>query len=554
MQRQLGRLSDSHVRLFLAIVLRSQAVFDQFYGKLTPAAFFDGGLRRVWQAAEQRYHQGEILPTAPELVADVLANGQDDMSVDPAAYQQIQDAQAFIAWAYADATFAGTSPASPEMERFAFTVGPKVLLQAHVESLVQQLPGAEASTVPLFLEEAHNKASMFATIDSGNDQNFLFRDGWDTSAPLLIRTTGFAFLDRFMAGGEAPGEAYLFMAPQGTCKTVFSVMKWAASGRTAYAKTFEPGYDGRLGISVLVTYEASHEPEILHRSLSYAASIHKDRLQAMGTEGLRALSADAERPLPYEESLFSQQIADGMFIPERARIEAELGWMNQHLVCFDFSGSDKRAPHAGHGGIPEIVQRLQSLLRARGPNHYIDTVVVDYLGIMADRHLATLPAKDRPDDHKYFQRLVEIARNKIAKAFGCPVWLTHQLSGVANSSASPTKRLHHTDAKGSKMVGENADFAFVVGNLTNESLGVIDCAKRRRYKQMPRAVIQVKGEFNTIVARDSLSIDTRGRIVDRQTQEATRGPRIARPNASSALTASSVDAGDGFDSIGDSEE
>jgi hypothetical protein len=402
-----------------------------------------------------------------------------------------------------------------------------LLLRAHNDQTLRQLASSQLQELPFVLREAQARADLFASFGAVVRREEVFAEGWDRRSPQTLRTTGFSFFDRFMGGGEANGEAYVFMAPLGTCKTVLSVMKWVASARQAYTATLADGWDGRKGLSVLVSYEASLNSELQHRALSYAAKIHKDRLQAMGHLGLEALNNDPYNPLPYEHTLFAREISDGMFVPERQRVSQELGWMNSHLVCFDFSGASTENSAFANGGISGLVQRLQATLRAWGDQYYVHSVVIDYLGLMADRYNVTLPPRAQQESHVLYQASVDAAVNTIAKPYDCPVWIMHQLSGEANARLNPTSTMHHTQAKGSKLVGENAAFCFVVGHLTAESMGVLSCTKHRRYKPLPNTVIQVVGEFNNMRGLDNYSIDSRGQIVDRATMNATVGPRAA---------------------------
>ena len=76
--------------------------------------------------------------------------------------------------------------------------------------------------------------------------------------------------------------------------------------------------------------------------------------------------------------------------------------------------------------------------------------------------------------------------------------------------------MHHTDSAESKSFAENLDFAFVVGNLNEKNQGQISCTKHRRAAGKPGKVIEVDGDFNTVVARDDLYVDpSRMTIVDR---------------------------------------
>jgi hypothetical protein len=85
---------------------------------------------------------------------------------------------------------------------------------------------------------------------------------------------------------------------------------------------------------------------------------------------------------------------------------------------------------------------------------------------------------------------------------------------------SPTKTLHHTDAKGSKSFGENLDFSFVIGNLNSDSMGQIACTKHRRFRKVPPSIIRVDGEYNSVVGLNNYHIDSRGQIVEKSTMAA----------------------------------
>jgi hypothetical protein len=88
---------------------------------------------------------------------------------------------------------------------------------------------------------------------------------------------------------------------------------------------------------------------------------------------------------------------------------------------------------------------------------------------------------------------------------------------------SPTKTMHHTDAKGSKSFAENLHFAFVIGNLNMDQLGQIACTKFRRAKRLPPSIIRVEGEFNDVVAPTNYHIDAKGQIIDKDTISSTGG-------------------------------
>lgn len=308
------------------------------------------------------------------------------------------------------------------------------------------------------------------------------------------------------------------MAPYGTCKTTLGVMLWCTAAKQCFEQTLSEDYDGRKGMSVLVSYEAPLSPEIQHRSVMYAAQINRFSLEKMGSDGLSALSDDPDNPLPYEKKLFAAQIADGVFKPERTRVNECIGWLDEHVHCIDMSGSDRENfPGAGYGGVQEIVNRIKLELREResdGSEWYVKNVIVDYLGLMVDRD-STLRKSDPVEDHKAYQAAVAQIVNLVSKPFDCPSWILHQLSGVANATLNPTKVLHHTDAKGSKSFGENLDFCFVIGSLNADSLGQVACTKHRRAAKQAPSVIKVDGEYNLVTSPTNFQIDNKGQIVDK---------------------------------------
>jgi hypothetical protein len=294
-------------------------------------------------------------------------------------------------------------------------------------------------------------------------------------------------------------------------------MLWATAAQQCYEDTLAEDWDQRKGLSVLVTYEAPLAPEILHRLVMYSSRVSRYSLERMGLDGIDALNNNENDPLSYEQRLFTTEIRDGVFKPERVRVAEIEHWVNAHTLCLDFSGADPLHPTAGNGGVAEIVQRIKQELQQRGPEYYIKNVIIDYLGLMIDNDSKLKNTKNPMETHRSYQQAGELCVKQICKPFNCHAWLMHQLSGEANSQQSVTAKLHHTDAKGSKSFAENLSFAFVVGNLNLEGLGQIMCTKHRRYRRLPPTIIKVDGEFNLVLSPDNYHIDSRGNIVDKAT-------------------------------------
>jgi len=540
--RQSSRLSGAHLRLFVAILLQNETVFTHFKGQLTVDSFAEEGYQLLYRTLIDFHTNYQTLPSFAELWADLETHFENDYEI--ISEDGRVELEEFLEYAADPDLFQDYSPTHPKMEKFAYKAGERILMHFHSSQLQSTLQkGLDYDQLPFVLQQYQMQLELIK-MHSKEEQDgvaLTFFENWDKTNPKIIRSTGLGFLDKYLGGGTAAFEAYGLMAPYGTCKTTLAVMLWCTAAQQCYEESLADDWDGRKGLSVLVTYEAALSPEIQHRAAMYAASVNRYSLDKMGLAGLDALSNDPDNPLPYEKSKFSQEISDGVFRPDRARVDAIIPVLNNHTIGLDFSGADPRFPTAGSGGVGEIVQRINRELKKRGPEYYVRNVIIDYLGLMVDRDVNLKGAKQK-EDHKTYQEQVYRVSCEISKPFACHAWILHQLSGQANAILSPTKTLHHTDAKGSKSFAENLDFAIVIGNLNGDSMGQIACTKARRFRRMPPSVIQVDGEFNLVRAPDNYHIDGRGQIVDKSTLTAA-GANVDSPSYAGIVDTSQLDAG-----------
>jgi hypothetical protein len=547
--RQESRLSAAHLRLFVTILMQNETIFNHFKSKLTVAHFTEESYQLLYRVLLDFYNENKSLPSFTEIWADLESMFEQDSEVISDASRI--DLEDFLAYATDPDVLEGESVTSKKLENFALRAGKRMLMHAQTRDLQIALhQGVKEKDLPFVLQKTQLELEMLKTMGIKDKLALTFDSDWDKHDPKIIRTTGIGFLDKYLGGGTAEGEVYGIMAPYGTCKTTLAVMLWCETAKQCYEEILENG-ENKSGISVLVTYEAPKAPEILHRALMYAARVRRDSLDKMGMEGLSSLLDDPDNPLDYERKIFKQEIDDGVFKPERARVVSAVNWLNNHTLCLDFSGSDKDFPTAGSNGIDEIVQRIRLELRTRGPSCYVRNVIVDYLGLMVDRDV-TLKQNDskRQEDHKTYQTAVQRIARELCKPFNCHCFVFHQLSGHANSMLSPTKTLHHTDAKGSKSFGENLDFSFVIGNLNTDAMGQIACTKHRRFRKMPPSIIQVDGEFNSVIALNNYHVDSRGQIVEKSTMT-TAGASV---NDAAFSTISLQENNNNVEEIEDTEE
>lgn len=525
MDRQSSRLSSAQLKLFFAILIRNRVVFDHFKVNLTVNHFVEETYRLVYQVVLAYVEEHNTLPQESQLTVEVqtaLYNRQEDPS------DELLDALSdLVDYVFGPTTFRNQDPEHTDFTTYAFKIGQQILLLKHKQSLQEELLDQDVNLLSDFLDAALQSHSLLSLTGYSTEQTLTFEPEWDVQDIMHRRSTGVGYLDRFLNGGTVDGEVYLFMAPYGTCKTTQGVMLWCLAAKQAY-HDYLINPDSPKGLSVLVSYEAPLSQEIRNRALMYTAMVHRDRLELMGTAGLNSLSDDPDNPLPYEHQLFRQQIQDQTFIPERQRVEQAISWLNKHTLCLDFSGSDPRFPKAGYGGIAEITQRIELEIRNRG-NVKVNFVCVDYLGVMCNRHNDTIAGR-KEEVHTVYRDAIAKISSQIAKRFKTPAWVLHQLSGEANAVTSLKKKLHHTDAEGSKKVAENADFAFVVSNLNPDSMGKLACTKHRRAQARPDVIIKVDGAYNYITAPDNYCLDNRGQIVDKSTMATVGAANLDLPD------------------------
>jgi len=529
--RQSARLSATHLtaarlRLWVAILIQNELVFKHFLANLAVEHFTEESYQLLYRCVLELYREHEALPTEVELQTELAGYFElDEEIISEAAREELEE---FLDYAYDPDTFGADSVTSPKMERFAFKAGKLFLQRRQVESTIETLKSCNnLDTLPALFGDFREASEYLATSEYSVKVRKTMPKGWDRKEEAKKHATGIEFLDGFLGSGAVNKETYGLMAPYGTCKTTIAVMLWVNAAKNARREFLEAEQQRKnsddpkvrkqktpKGLSVIVSYEAPLSVELQHRAVMFGARIKRNRLEEMGLQGLDYLSNDPDKPKEYEKKIYQAEIADGQFIPERMRVEQFMPAMNGYTACLDMTGSDPEFPSAGHGGINEIVTRINLELRSRGPEYYVKNVIIDYLALMVDQD-NTIEPGSRQEDHKLYQNRVYQVQKEISTRFKCSTWLLQQLSGQANAKLNPTATLHHTDSKGSKSFAENLHFAFVIGNLNSDSVGRIACTKARRQGKETVSIpqlIQVKGEFNDVVTASQYGVDARGNI------------------------------------------
>ena len=504
-------LSASEKATMLAIAIRNETVFNSLQGTLTAESFgeMDVMLALVWQVACDFYKQYQAMPTKAFLTARTqsLLEDNPDLLND----SELEDLGDLIDMAFNKKDWEEDVRTSPLYSKVCLDYVRLYLEETEVRKIREEIgsKGRYISDLPTHLEKYREKTLSLAAL-TDTDEDVLFEDGWDTVGGLDIFDTGCSFFNDYLNGGHAPGEVYGIMGPFGSCKTTMAVQLAVEGCRTCERRLAEDPDDQNYVF--FFSFEA-RKAELRLRTLSCAARIKRGSLESMGPLGFKKLT-DGNNLQKYEKDMFALRLKKGKkVLGERGRAAKCIKMLNRHLIAVDLSGYDKRRRGQGSGYVQEIARIVGHELRRRGPKAKALLVVVDYAGLMAKRHMKSIGADVNALRH-FISDVPDMLRNMIADHYHCPVWIVHQLSGDANKK-SPGAVYHHTDAAEARNFGENLDFAFIVGNLTDNQLGQITASKHRRTGPAPPSVIEVKGEMNMVIHRKNEY------VVDKQTRTIT---------------------------------
>lgn len=491
----------------LAICIRNTEAFESVQELLTVGYMkkWSDPMALVWREVRKFYRKFGELPDRGQLNTEL--HNESGGNVDLLSEQEQEEIDNFLAYAWDDDEFDPKKVGkSMKYVRQAVDTAKQFLEECVALDLRKTLmkEGALPLDVPQFLANRQNTLDQIASLTE-IDLDVPFPTGWDVREDNQLFTTGVEPLDNFMGGGWRGGETVLFMGPYGSCKTtlvchgVSKQMKYCA---TLYS-TGESKKNGKgepmIPVVVLIFTE-SDKNEYRDRLMSNMGQVPWKRLAQM--KGKSALD-NSKKPgaveeTKYEKALFKEQI-DGdewEFKSERKRVaEAEL-LANQHLMIIDCTDAEDNPHNIGKGGITEIANILRGIFRRKKDTHYPVCVWIDHVSGLVDRM-----AEDMTDDkliHRMITNIPRKAADKIGKPFNVPVALMHQLSGAVQNKGAVAK-YHHNDAEGSRSIAKYAVFAFVSGSVDGNGMCKWECTKHRREPPSPVRIVQVKGEFNTLV-------------------------------------------------------
>jgi hypothetical protein len=401
-----------------------------------------------------------------------------------------------------------------------------------LQQAIQQGVPANIQTV---IDQAQQQWSRIGQLDTDPISSGI-PDGRG-SAPLVIRSTGVAFLDRYMDGGQAAGEAYGFLGPTGVGKTAQAcAMAGAMLLQEAARLSANPAYVPQM--VYYVTYEAGKD-EIRQRVISAAADIARDTVKHIDFScvGVPACFSSAARQdfKPYEAAL--ELLPGVQRTGERERYLGIMPQLERYLRVIDLSGlGDSRYSRPGVGGLPELVGLL-TMDQARLGNPGVAVVFVDYVLLAVERHL-----QDQGQDVTKHGRIaiptfVDGARMQIAGRFNTSIWLLQQFNTAGNKK-SPTSPMSIADASESgARFATNLSFCIGLGTKDLQSnCTLLWFLKRRRHGDMQTSrTLLIDPVFHRLVdVTEQYTVErTQGRIIPRgfasQIHGAVSGQHAAQP-------------------------
>ncbi len=336
------------------------------------------------------------------------------------------------------------------------------------------------------LRAANDDIQRIETLRQAPISGVMPRRGDPLPPPIEYTPTGIGFIDTFIRG-QRVGDCNGILGVFGSGKTTLGIQLAVQNGRNYYKEHQETGK--RPKISVFLSYEEP-ETKVQPRVWSNAAMLPRDKVENLRWEDLTTQANLAQ----YEIQLAGDAARDGGYVhSESERWDITCNWLNTSFVLFDMSGSEKY-PAAGSGYVDEVVAGLERIARER--NADIGSVVIDYAGIMAKRHMQLKNISEDKLRH-YIGGLGDALRRRVAEHFQATTWLLHQFNPEQNKR-SPTTLLHHMDASESKSFAENLAVCGCLGTK-DEATGCIlmNWSKVRYYvnRSQSKPTLQIDGRF-----------------------------------------------------------
>jgi len=497
--------------LLMAVLLRNPGAFDRVRELLTPETFRYAGdaYAALWEITIAFVNEHGHMPEREFLLTALENSEQGYGTVGEESYDE---AVQLIEYAFSPATFLHPPENNNEYAGWAVRTASKLLHEQLATAMQGQL--LSRSTVPedmpLFISTLTSQIESITAMTCATVDELAYTENWDQTIQRTLTPTGIPFFDIYTAGGDCPGEVYGVMGPYGSYKTTLVYML-AVERCCRLQAMMEADPSSSRKVVVVFSYEA-RLTEMRQRALGYAAKMPRDRLEHTP----RSEYSTADNLQTYERLEFAGQLSAGLpVLGEIDRVNNAIAMLNQHVIYVDMTGSTEESRGRGNGYFDEIKTMLGSFCRQR--NVEISSVIMDYVGIAAKRHMLTKNI-DMSQMRHYIGNAPMMAKSIIADRFNCPVYLFHQLAAAANNLGEG-RIGHHTDAAEAKNFPENCDFCMQGAMPNGAALAAWGCTKHRRAPQMENRILHVQGNMYRVSDASATYTIRNGRIVGRREDE-----------------------------------
>lgn len=268
---------------------------------------------------------------------------------------------------------------------------------------------------------------------------------------------GIPWLDKLLAGGLAPGEVLLFLAPTGGGKTTLATQI-----------TFTRAMQGSH--AAYITYDEPLQGDIHNRFASMVTDVPRRELEQ---------GSVAAMPVPIQNRFQAWREAYGNFL---------------HL--YDMSRRDQ-----GRGDISDIEGIIwDETNQGRRPS----LIIVDWVQCAVAKAMehGGGSSKDIAEGmDAYARQFAQLCR-------------THRIQGVLTQQLAACHQRHrgidldHRMAEGCRTLGRHCVHALVLGRLNEDGLGIMVNSKGPGLPaDRPRQVVRLNGDINKFEAAESLEYD-----------------------------------------------
>lgn len=516
------RLGIEQIEWMFAHIFRSTDIADLAFASLRPELFHPGTeahYQLLWQSALSIYQkQGAKAFTNPDyayavLEIEILSRVRSKAdSLNPEFYDRLfsrnEKNPGILLWIFNQV----------KESELKLGWGKELLrdfrLEREVSDALAALIGGASGKVIVNLPDLLNKLTEKQVAISAQTTDRAVSGapvGW-TPPPMEKIKTGISYLDHFLRGGHAKGEAYGVLGAYGSGKTSLAI-QIAQSGSMYQLSLGEKDPTYRPKDWFIFTYEATAD-ECRTRLWAMACTVDHHKLEEFDWGKFTTGASGIDGLDPYEKKYFAHEIKQGVYLGEKERLERELPRFNVNFWIHDMTGTGDN-PKKGTGYIQEIIALLKTDLnemsRRDGWKHELGGVVIDYAGLCAKRYVS-----EHGVDLNHLRHFVGDfgykCKTEIAVPFNCPVWVFHQLDTKANKK-SMRSMSHHADAAEGKNFGENMVFCFELGTKdpTTNTL-YMNCSKARRGQVGRSPLLQLEGRFFRIVEDQEHIVNSIGEV------------------------------------------